>query len=176
MHLRYNTDDIPIVRAEGRKWSPQGQFSITSMGRWRMQRAVFASSVTIAWCLEREDVNGSLFASTGKRDPAGRFLLPDGYGPEHHFRCYEHRQLLPRRNVDGGHVHHLCSVYLLWGGSLCSPSHRRSAHVRSGCADPVHSDHPFAQDQELYKPAVPYRRSGPAAHQRCSGHLWFHLL
>ena len=27
-------------------------------------------------------------------------------------------------NVDGGHVHHLCSVYLLWGGPLCSPSHR----------------------------------------------------
>ena len=26
------------------------------------------------------------------------------------------------------------------------------------------------------KPAVPYRRSGPAAHQRRSGHLWFHLL
>lgn len=25
----------------------------------------------------------------------------------------EHRQLLPRRNVDGGHVHYLCSVYLL---------------------------------------------------------------
>ena len=35
---------------------------------------------------------------------------------------------------------------------------------------------PFAQDQELYEPAVPHRRSGPAAHQRRSGHLWFHLL
>lgn len=45
-----------------------------------------------------------------------------------------------------------------------------------GRADPVHSDHPFAQDQELYEPAVPHRRSGPAAHQRRSGHLWFHLL
>ena len=44
----HNTDDIPIVRAEGRKWSPQGRFSITSTGRWRMQRAVFASSVPIA--------------------------------------------------------------------------------------------------------------------------------
>ena len=27
---------------------PQGRFSITSTGRWRMQRAVFASSVPIA--------------------------------------------------------------------------------------------------------------------------------
>ena len=35
---------------------------------------------------------------------------------------------------------------------------------------------PFAQDQELYEPFVPHRRSGPAAHQRRSGHLWFYLL
>lgn len=113
------------------------------------------------------------FASTGKRDPAGRFLLPDGYGPEHHFRCYEHRQLLPRRNVDGGHVHHLCSVYLLWGGPLCSPSHRCSAHVRSGCADPVHSDHPFAQDQRALRTCC----SSPSVWACCSPTaLWSSLV
>ena len=28
----------------------------------------------------------------------------------------------------------------------------------------------------LIQSTLPYRRSGPAAHQRRSGHLWFHLL
>ena len=36
--------------------------------------------------------------------------------------------------------------------------------------------HHNEQNQKQNEPAVPHRRSVPAAHQRRSGHLWFHLL
>ena len=41
--------------------------------------------------------------------PVDRGLLfPDGHGPERHLRRDEDRQLLPRRDADGGHVMLTC--------------------------------------------------------------------